>query len=242
MSWGPSLTTETYTVDGITTVWNCTIPFVNSAWLKCYQTDGSTFVTDVTALATIVVAVDPATGGTVTISPALAVSGGSKLILSLEPPLSQTGISLATNDELPAESAIAAWDYAIMLIAYLNERLNRCVSQNQYVGPTAPVLPSPSAGAVLTWGVGNTLVNSSGSGSAPFIKSSVTLTANATSTVVTNAACTLSSVALFTPRSGGFAGDIASGFFSVAYAAGHFTISHPSNPSTTRIADYVLTI
>ena len=268
MSWGPNSTVESYAVDGITTVWVTTIPFVNPAWLKCYQSDGATFMNDVTSLAAITAATDPATGGVVLIAPALAAVNGSTLIFRMEIPIAQTAISLGPNDELPSESAVSAWDLAIMLIAMLGEALDRCVSQAEWVGPNGPVLPAAQLGAVLGWGAGNTLVNMmtatgpalptpqagtllgwvgsalANVNAAPVtLKGTLTLAANATSTVVSTGSatqCTASSVINVQPLPGGIAGDIASGDFSIVAGAGSFTVTHPSNPSATRTAKYTL--
>ena len=241
MTWGPNSTDETATVDGITTVWTVTIPFINVAWLKVYQSDGATFMTDVTSLASIAVAADPATGGTVTITPALAVANGAQLIFMLNCPLQQTALHLGPNDELPSETAESAWDYAIMLIAQLAEIVGRCAVLPEYLGLSGPVLPAPNVGNYLQWGGSGQLVNAPGTGA--IARGTFTLTPNATSTLVhTGAAtlCTPTSHIGYTVLAGGFAGDVASGELSFTPANGSFTISHPNNPGATRSANYVI--
>lgn len=247
MTWGPNSTLESYTVDGVTTIWVTTIPFINPAWLKCYQSDGATFWTDVTASAVVTVAADPATGGTVTISPALAVANGSKLFFRLEMPIEQVVIALGPNSQLPSEAAEAAWDQAVMLIAMLAEQAARAPKFPDWLGlAIGPNVPAPVTGNVLAWDALGNLVNIAPPAIGQPLKGNVTLTANAFTTVVSTGAatsCLPTSHVAFTPTlTAGFSGDMASGEFYVVYGTGAFTIHHPYNANAARTASYSLII
>ena len=166
MTWQATSTVQRFTVDGVTSSFNVTdFPFFNPANVKVYQSDGATFRTDITNTATITVAADPSTGGTVSFGSPPATAAGTVLIVKLFMLVEQTGFNMEPNDSVPPETLDLTLDMGVMISAYLAEQLGRAPRFAEYLNLTAPlIVAAPIAGKVLAWDGNGNIVNSGNAG------------------------------------------------------------------------------